>query len=610
MICKWAEDSQCFIMGYFDAIKNSPSEIYYHALSFCPHSSWLHEHYNSELPGVRVVRGFQTTWGVCSRTVSFDDTPETLTYWKDIIAVGFQSGQIAFLDAVTGIQMSVLSGHTQPVRVLTFSLDGVFLVSGSNGAIKLWDIQTGGVIKDFWGPEHPVLSVSISMDNTVIASLYQNGIIQLYGGNTASLCAPDQCGVATSVSFSFTNPQLLMITSQSGALLQWNTDGPEYVHIVGDGCRDLYNKDAFSLDGTCFIISEGPTATVFNSDSGVIIAKLKAPDSSKSWTDWLISPDGKYVACGADNTIYVWDITRPDPNLVNTFIGHTGDITSILLSASLVSSSRDQSIKFWQLGAPPTEPFVTDGKPTPSTSSSPITISLQVKDTAVVLVNDTGVVRTFDLSTGLCKSSFCTPAVSNSKRDVQLIGDRVIFVWCTTKKIHIWDTKGRKRHQTTNLISDFPTTRLKISVDGFKVFLLDHEYLQVLSTQTGEVVGKVRSEGRLSDDPLIVDGSRVWVHFKGSQTQGWNFGILSSTPVPLTDTPPVPDRPHLDFINCARTPGAGQSRIVDAVTGKKVFQLPERFAGPTITQWDGRYLVAGYASGEILILDFLHMIPY
>ena len=142
------------------------------------------------------------------------------------------------------------------------------------------------------------------------------------------------------------------------------------------------------------------------------------------------------------------------------------------------------------------------------------------------------------------------------------------------------------------------------------MFVLDCEYLQALFTETGEIMGRVELEGRLSDDPLTVDGSGVWIHFMDSQTKGWDFGIPGSIPVPLSDAPPDSARPHLDFINGAKTPGAGPSRVEDTVTGKEVYRLTGRFTKPIITQWDGRYLVAGYGSGEVLILDFHHMIPH
>jgi len=50
------------------------------------------------------------------------------------------------------------------------------------------------------------------------------------------------------------------------------------------------------------------------------------------------------------------------------------------------------------------------------------------------------------------------------------------------------------------------------------------------------------------------------------------------------------------------------ARIKNAVTGEVVFQLSGRFTKPVDVQCDGSYLVAGYQSGEILILDIKHVL--
>ena len=121
-------------------------------------------------------------------------------------------------------------------------------------------------------------------------------------------------------------------------------------------------------------------------------------------------------------------------------------------------------------------------------------------------------------------------------------------------------------------------------------------------------MSEVRLEGELSNDPLVVDGSRVWVYYEDSQTQGWDFGISDSTPILLSNTPPNLNRPHLDLIDGTKPGSTGPSRIEDTVTGKEVFQLTGKYAEPTAVQWDGQYLIAGYKSGEVLILDFIHMI--
>ena len=108
------------------------------------------------------------------------------------------------------------------------------------------------------------------------------------------------------------------------------------------------------------------------------------------------------------------------------------------------------------------------------------------------------------------------------------------------------------------------------------------------------------------DDSLIVDGSRVWVCFKDLQIQGWDFGFPGSTPVPLPNS--LLDSPHLLFIG---TEGqyTSPSRVEDIATKKEVFQLSGRYAEPYVARLDGHCLVTGYDSGEVLILDFNHMIP-
>ena len=145
--CKWVDDSQCLILEHFDVIWNSPSQIYHSALPFCPSSSWLHKHHTAALlQEVKVVKGLPTGWGTCSRSVTFNHKPRTLTHWKDTIAVGLNSGEIITLDGITGVQTAILSGHTKEVRSLIFFPDGTLLVSGSfDKTVKLWDVQTGGL---------------------------------------------------------------------------------------------------------------------------------------------------------------------------------------------------------------------------------------------------------------------------------------------------------------------------------------------------------------------------------------------------------------------------------------------------------------------------------
>ena len=147
---------------------------------------------------------------------------------------------------------------------------------------------------------------------------------------------------------------------------------------------------------------------------------------------------------------------------------------------------------------------------------------------------------------------------------------------------------------------------LRISGDGSKVFLLGKESIQALSIWTGEVVGEVRLEGEPLVDSLIMDGSRVWFFlFMDLAIQGWDFGISDSTPVPLSNI--SLDKPHFCFLG-TQSQHTSPSRVEDTVTRKEIFQLFGRYAKPYAARWGGQYLVAGYKSGEVLILDLNHVI--
>jgi WD40 repeat protein len=241
-----------------------------------------------------------------------------------------------------------------------------------------------------------------------------------------------------------------------------------------------------------------------------------------------------------------------------------------------------------------------------------MSITLQAKDGITITSDSDGVVKIWDISTGLCKASFQTPAKGTCMRDVQLINDRLILIWYANG-INIWDVE---RGELTSAVSVPPRMLkdLKISGDGSRVFSLAEtsafispakSLIQAWSVQTGESVGKVEfSNLGSSAVSLIVDGSRVWAHYTTiSIYEGWDFGTPGSSPAHLPNIPP--DRLHPNGVVLWDT---SLSQIKYEVTGEVVFQLPKRYGKPIDVQWNGQYLVACFRSTEVLILDFSHIL--
>jgi len=548
-------------------------------------------------------------WGTCIRTIFHVAGTPALAYWNNNIATAGPAGcDIMILDALTGSQTAVLSGHTGNIESLTYSSDGTFLVSGGRDkTIKLWDVQTGGVVKTLCGHTNWVHSVSISADYTTIASGDVDRAICLWNVRTGSCSTIRDCAIT--VTFSPKNSNLLLL-SGDGTVQQGDING----HKIGSPVPGSY--PTFSPDGTQFVSLKDKTVIIRNTDSQMTIGEfnLVAPAFCPCF-----SPNGRLIAVADSDAIYVWDITGPDPCLIQTFTGHRVPINSLVFSSpyTLVSGSPDKSIKFWQISTSSADLVLPDSKSS-STTSAPIKfVSLQARDGLAFSIDSAGVVKTWDILTGCCKQSYKTQIEMIEYADIQLISGSLIIVWkkVLIKGINVWDVEKGKL-QTM----DIPATHtlgLRITEDGSRVLQLYRNSIRVWNIQTGESLCEEKlkqDDGSLYTfqwgspekwpclDAHRMDGSKVSVSFGESLVQGWDFGTPGSTPTKFSET--SLGSPHLKFIDVRKWSKDSPVRVEDGVTEKEVFQLCGKYTNPSAIQWDGQYLIAGYETGEVLIFGF------
>ena len=536
---------------------------------------------------VKVVKGLSAGWGACSRTIPLSDI-RILSHHSNSIAVGSRFGDIIILNATTGSQSAILSEHKLAVTCIAFSSDGTSLVSGSNDqTIKLWDIQTGGIIKTFFGHKCSVLSVSISADSTTIASGYHYEPICLWNIQ-AGECSHtiQQYG---HVMFSPKDPQHLVSIS-NWKVWQWDTSGCQ-IRPPFYGSRV-----AFSSDGAQFVSCFEENITVHNSSSGDIITEFQVDGD---FDQWCFSPDNRLVAIAVDKTVHCWDIITSEPRLVETLIDHTKKITSLIFSSptTLVSASEDDSVKIWQIGAQSTDLPLDDLQSTSLPLVSIKSVSLQSKEGMAITVDLGGVIKVWDISTGVCKTTYQTPDEYYHRGDIQLVNGGLIFVWYVDHGIYVWDVEnGELLWEVDEPWDDVED--LRISGDGSRVFGLYKCSIWAWSLWTGELVWKVKIGHKEDPGSLITDGSKVWAHWSPSDYEGWDFGTPGSSAMELSNR---------SIPSLSRLWDPNQASIKNPATGEFVFQLSGRFANPVCVQCDDSYLVAGYNSGEILILDLTNV---
>ena len=84
-----------------------------------------------------------------------------------------------------------LKGHAEVVYSVTYHPDGRELASGSfDNTIRLWNVKTGGLLKELRGHTHWVMSVTYRSDGRELASGSDDNTIRLWNVETGSLCIP------------------------------------------------------------------------------------------------------------------------------------------------------------------------------------------------------------------------------------------------------------------------------------------------------------------------------------------------------------------------------------------------------------------------------------
>jgi len=233
---------------------------------------------------------------------------------------------------ITGITTSVLCGHTHAIRSLAFSPDGTLLVSRSDDeTVKLWDVQTAESL----GPSATTLPPFqlFRFHQTALRSLWEPGMER-----SACVCPDWEVSIHRNVSGQCSNSHQFLTYRLSALHIvigahnytavgrRWSSN--RNFHHEGDEVEDL----AYASDGTRFVSCGGEGAVVRDSESGAAVAKLEATYLEPLYR-CCISPDGRFVACAAVLTIYVWDVTISGPRLAARLVGHYNTVSFLTFSS-------------------------------------------------------------------------------------------------------------------------------------------------------------------------------------------------------------------------------------------------------------------------------------
>ena len=278
-----------------------------------------------------------------------------------------------------------LTGHTNDVKAVAFSLDGAWIVTGSvDGSLKLWDTATGSERHTMRGHNGTVTCVAFSPDGQRIVSGSTDETLRLWNAKNGqeTLALKGHASWATSVAFSHDGRRIFS-GSDDGIIKVWDAANRQEPIVLDGG-----DYVAVSPDGQRIVVGDGGWLVRFwDLTTGQEIVPPGRHAISVHGVAY--SPDGRLVvSCSEDTTVKVWSAMTGQEQA--TLSGHAFDVHCVAFSPDgqrIASGSVDGCVKLWDTAtgketATLTQPtaqwnsiaFSPDGKRLVSVSANAVTL--------------------------------------------------------------------------------------------------------------------------------------------------------------------------------------------------------------------------------------------
>lgn len=285
----------------------------------------------------------------------------------------------------------ILKGDTSIISALAFSPNGKLFASGSwDRYIKIWDAQTGQLMRNFEAHKSMVTALSFGLDNKTLTSGSWEPRIKIWDAVNGDEIAVMSHAVTEKVTaLSYSPDHKLMAVAAFDSIRLFDAE-KNFIRAFG-GHTNTINEVCFSPDGKriasaswdrtvriwdvatgkCIKTLKGHLANVnsvsFGPDGNTIVSaaddglvricdgntgEFKANMNMETGiTCAALAPDGKYIAGGCtDGKIRIMELLTE--KTVKTFTGHTKPLTKLEFSANgenLASASEDMTIRIWDV---------------------------------------------------------------------------------------------------------------------------------------------------------------------------------------------------------------------------------------------------------------------
>ncbi len=209
--------------------------------------------------------------------------------------VAYATSNVFLFDAISGTQLSVLTGHQGRVDSLTFSPDGKILASGGDDRkIRLWDTSSGTLLRTLTGSGGHVNTIAFTSDGKTLVSGSQERIVTFWNVADGQISSQIKGSTGAVYKVIVSNSGTVAALTGSAIIKVWDVQTGAVLHTLDAHNGDNYICD-WSPDGHVLIACtfDGNVNT-WDVDSGTLVSTVKCNDYYVSGL--AFTPDGDYLA--------------------------------------------------------------------------------------------------------------------------------------------------------------------------------------------------------------------------------------------------------------------------------------------------------------------------
>lgn len=258
-------------------------------------------------------------------------------------------GTARIWDVETGKELSRLAPTVGRVTWAIFTPDGrSVLLGGAGDFMQLWDTETNQQVRQYKGVAGGSWGGDVSADGKFVVTADDAGA-KLYDTQSGELIRKFQSKVSLSPAVFSPDGKLIVTGTQEKAAFVWDVaTGKLLRHFTMDAAVPWVD---FSPDGKSVLTVSGNFVQIWDVQTGE--EKRRFLGHIGDVLFGAFSPDGKYVATGgADKTARVWNVATGEE--MRTFIGHTGRILWAEYSPDgryLLTAGEDGTARLWDIQA-------------------------------------------------------------------------------------------------------------------------------------------------------------------------------------------------------------------------------------------------------------------